>query len=225
VEILDRLHTCAAAAIEAGQKLIEAKALLPHGQWLPWLSKLGVAHRTAQDHMALARNPNARHAAHLPVRTALEQLRLEKETFASNERHSQSRGSDGQPKRFLGSPEPLLTIVECMIGGFNDLCPYPLPPNFDALAMERWPEPANYINPPFSRHDELHRRGLSVWASKAAEQWTQYNIPCALWLPVTNSINILLRAGAEVVPLGRIGFLDVILGTPTSPSGMRAPRR
>src|SRR5690242_8378280 len=143
VEILNRLHTSVAAAIEAGQKLIEAKAMLDHGDWLPWLRKLGISPRTAQDHMSLARNPNARHAAHLPVRTALEQLRMAIKTSASNERQSQELG--GQPKRFWGSPELLLRLVECLIGPYFDACPYPLPNGFDALAMDRWPGPANYV--------------------------------------------------------------------------------
>jgi hypothetical protein len=30
--------------------------------------------------------------------------------------------------------------------------------------------------------------------------------PCALWLPVANWVNILLAAGAEVIPLGRLGY-------------------
>ncbi len=173
VEILDRLHTSAAAAIEAGQKLIDAKAMLDHGEWLPWLRKLGISLRTAQDHMALGRNPNARHAAHLRVRAALEQMRMEQKIVASKERQSRLEELDGTLKRFWGSPELLFRIVECLIGACNDLCPFPLPVGFDALALDRWPGPANYVNAPFSRHDELHRRGLSVWASKAVEQWTQ----------------------------------------------------
>jgi hypothetical protein len=211
VEILNRLHTSVAAAIEAGQKLIEAKAMLDHGEWLPWLRKLGISPRTAQGHMALARNPNARRVAHLPVRVALEQLRLEIKTGASSGSHPPLEEPDSKRKRFWGSPALLLALVECIFGHYHDMCPYPRPPGFDALAMDRWPGPA-YVNAPFSRHDELHRRGLSVWAKKAVEQWTQYEIPCALWLPVTDSINTLLRADAEVIPLGRIGYLDVDTG-------------
>ena len=39
VEICASVNTSTTAAIEAGRKLIEAKALLRHGQWLPWLHK------------------------------------------------------------------------------------------------------------------------------------------------------------------------------------------
>jgi hypothetical protein len=135
---------------------------------------------------------------------------------------SRSRESDGKPKRYWGTPAALLQLVECKIGPFNDLCPYPLPPGVDALALDRWPGPANYINPPFSRHDELHGRGLSVWPAKAVEQWTRFGTPCALWLPVSNSVNILLSAGAEVVPIGRVGYLDVETGESHSHPGATA---
>jgi hypothetical protein len=43
-------------AIEAGQALIEAKALLKHGEWLPWLKEhLGFSDRTAQLYMKIVR--------------------------------------------------------------------------------------------------------------------------------------------------------------------------
>lgn len=44
-------------AIKAGQLLEEAKALLKHGKWLPWLAdNCGLSERTAQRYMRLARN-------------------------------------------------------------------------------------------------------------------------------------------------------------------------
>jgi hypothetical protein len=40
-----------------GDSLIEAKQLLPHGGWLPWLSKhCGLSARVAQNYMLLARH-------------------------------------------------------------------------------------------------------------------------------------------------------------------------
>ena len=48
-------EVAAAHAIAAGQALIEAKALVAHGQWLPWLdSHCGFSERTAQLYMRLA---------------------------------------------------------------------------------------------------------------------------------------------------------------------------
>jgi hypothetical protein len=43
-------------AMAAGEMLIEAKAQLQHGQWLPWLESCGIAERTAQRYVKLARN-------------------------------------------------------------------------------------------------------------------------------------------------------------------------
>jgi hypothetical protein len=40
----------------AGDILIDAKAQLKHGQWLPWLKSAGITERTAQRYIRLARN-------------------------------------------------------------------------------------------------------------------------------------------------------------------------
>lgn len=41
-------------AIEAGRFLIDAKAAVRHGEWLPFLQRAGIAERTARNFMALA---------------------------------------------------------------------------------------------------------------------------------------------------------------------------
>ena len=52
-------------AIECGRLLIEAKATLPHGAWLPWLeANVSFGARQAQKYMRLAD-----HADALPNRT------------------------------------------------------------------------------------------------------------------------------------------------------------
>jgi hypothetical protein len=72
---IDAAKSAAAFAIEAGEALIEAKGLLKHGQWLPWLSKhCGLSPRSAQGYMQLARasgGENAQRVAHLSIREAL----------------------------------------------------------------------------------------------------------------------------------------------------------
>src|SRR5262245_32261201 len=40
---------------DAGDRLNEAKALVGHGGWLPWLEECGIPVRTAQRYMRLAR--------------------------------------------------------------------------------------------------------------------------------------------------------------------------
>src|SRR6266446_10095590 len=44
-------------AMTAGDLLLEAKAQVPHGQWLPWLSEhCAISERTAQLYMRVAKN-------------------------------------------------------------------------------------------------------------------------------------------------------------------------
>jgi hypothetical protein len=67
-------------AMHAGDLLLEAKASLPHGQWLPWLAEhCTVSERTAQLYMRLARarpeiEANAQSLADLTMRAAAEML-------------------------------------------------------------------------------------------------------------------------------------------------------
>ena len=68
-------------AMRAGELLIEAKAGLAHGQWLPWLEgSCGVSERTAQAYMRLARElpklepEDAQRVADLPLRQVLAEL-------------------------------------------------------------------------------------------------------------------------------------------------------
>jgi hypothetical protein len=46
-------------AIAAGELLLEAKAQLKHGQWLPWLESCGISERTAQRYIRLVHNREA----------------------------------------------------------------------------------------------------------------------------------------------------------------------
>ena len=55
-EILDIKQRVAEDFMELGQRLCEAKELLPHGEWLPWLEqRVQFSERTAQKFMQLAR--------------------------------------------------------------------------------------------------------------------------------------------------------------------------
>lgn len=53
-EALAAANTAAERAIAAGNMLVEAKALVKHGQWLPFLKEAGIPERTAQRYMTLA---------------------------------------------------------------------------------------------------------------------------------------------------------------------------
>lgn len=62
-EILEAQRKGGEAVLTIGKCLIEAKEMLPHGEWLPWLAeKVGYSEKTAQNFMRLARefsNPQA----------------------------------------------------------------------------------------------------------------------------------------------------------------------
>ena len=80
-EILDAQRKGGEAILTIGRCLNEAKDMLPHGEWLPWLAeKVGYSEKTAQNFMRLARefsNPQA--LADLGATKALKLLALPKE--------------------------------------------------------------------------------------------------------------------------------------------------
>ena len=56
-DVQEAAKTAAEHAITAGHALIEAKALLKHGEWLPWLREnCALAELTAQLYMKVARS-------------------------------------------------------------------------------------------------------------------------------------------------------------------------
>ena len=58
-------------ALQCGQLLIEAKAQVKHGQWLPWLeANCTVKERQARNYMRLADNWEAIESKSAPVRNA-----------------------------------------------------------------------------------------------------------------------------------------------------------
>jgi hypothetical protein len=62
-------------AARCGELLLQVKAKLPHGQWLPWLREhCEVSPRAAQGYIRLARIPNAQRVSHLSLRGALKAL-------------------------------------------------------------------------------------------------------------------------------------------------------
>ena len=66
------------AVVEIGKRLIEAKGMVPHGEWGEYVQhRCGFSQRTAQSYMQLAANPaNAQTVADLPYSKALALLAL-----------------------------------------------------------------------------------------------------------------------------------------------------
>lgn len=87
-EILDAKRAGGEAILTIGRGLIDAKGLLPHGEWLPWLTeRVEFSERSAQNFMRLAREyANPQTLADLGASKALTQLALpaeEREEFIS----------------------------------------------------------------------------------------------------------------------------------------------
>lgn len=85
-DILEAKRTGGEAILTIGRCLIEAKDLLPHGEWLPWLTeRVEFSPRTAQNFMRLAREwTNTQTLADLGASKALSLLALppeEREQF------------------------------------------------------------------------------------------------------------------------------------------------
>jgi hypothetical protein len=55
-DVQEAAKTAADRAIDAGNALIEARALVAHGEWLPFLEQAGVKERRARQYMQLARS-------------------------------------------------------------------------------------------------------------------------------------------------------------------------
>lgn len=96
-EILTLKQTAGDAIIDIGQRLIEAKEMLPHGEWMPWLNeRVEFSERAARRFMQLAREWTNRPAlANLGATKALTLLALppeERETFM--EEHHMVNGED-----------------------------------------------------------------------------------------------------------------------------------
>lgn len=85
-EVLHLKQELARNIVDIGLRLMEAKAMLPHGEWLPWLEeKVHFSEKSAQNYMRVAREfPNPQLVADLGVRKALALLELppaERESF------------------------------------------------------------------------------------------------------------------------------------------------
>ena len=104
-------------------------------------------------------------------------------------------GTDDKVGYWLTPPEDL-EALRLEFGDLYDPCPYPRPAGWDGL-REDWPGRVCYVNPPF----EGPGTGFSKWARKCVEQ-AEGGRTVILIYPVLSWLNTLLKAGAEVRPLG-----------------------
>jgi hypothetical protein len=84
-----------------------------------------------------------------------------------------------------------------------DPCPYPF--KHDGIEID-WGK-MNWVNPPFNKQDAINGHGPTAFVRKAIEEHKKGNAS-VLILPVQNYVNMLLLAGAELRPVGRVNWLD-----------------
>lgn len=88
-----------------------------------------------------------------------------------------------------------------------DPCPYPFVR--DGIDIE-WGE-SNWVNPPFRAKDAINGHGPTAFVRKAIEEHKKGK-GSVLILPVQSYVNLLLQAGAELRPVGRVKWLDARTG-------------
>lgn len=101
-------------------------------------------------------------------------------------------------------------IYEPLKKEFNfdfDPCPYPF--ERDGIEIE-WGK-SNWVNPPFRKRDSINGHGPTAFVRKGIEE-SRKGKTSVFILPVQNYVNMLLLAGAEIRPLGRVNWLDARTG-------------
>jgi hypothetical protein len=106
-------------------------------------------------------------------------------------------------KRYFLTPPDLYAELNALYGPFDhDPCPLD---GKDGLTTE-WGQ-RNYVNPPFREADAVNGGGPTAFVRKAIEE-QEKGKDTVLVLPVQNYVDMLLRAGAELRPLGRVKWLE-----------------
>ena len=103
-------------------------------------------------------------------------------------------------------------IYEPLNKEFNfdfDPCPYPF--KQDGIGID-WGS-SNWVNPPFRRKDAINNHGPTAFVRKAIEEQKKGKTS-VLILPVQSYVNMLLTAGAELRPVGRVKWIDANTGQP-----------
>jgi DNA N-6-adenine-methyltransferase (Dam) len=120
--------------------------------------------------------------------------------------HPTKRRGSRRSGRYWLTPSALWRKLDDEFHFDYDPCPCPMPKGFNALIRD-WGQ-TNYVNPPFSKRDVVGGTGVTAFVRKAiAEQ--KKGKTSVIVLPVFDYVTVLLDAGAEIRPLGRVPFLDV----------------
>lgn len=115
----------------------------------------------------------------------------------------------GVDNRYWIVPPGLYEPLEKEFNFDFDPCPYPF--ERDGIEID-WGS-MNWVNPPFRARDAINGHGPTSFVRKAiAEQ--KKGKSSVLILPVQSYLNMLLEAGAQLRPVGRVKWLDARTGKP-----------
>lgn len=104
-------------------------------------------------------------------------------------------------------PPEIYGPLNCEFNFDFDPCPYKEKQEdiIDAIGVE-WGQ-RNWVNPPFRKADAFNGHGPTDFVRKAIEE-SRKGKTSVLILPVQNYVNMLLQAGAELRPVGRVKWID-----------------
>lgn len=115
-------------------------------------------------------------------------------------------------KRYWLTPPDIYYQLDSEFHFDFDPCKYPM---MDDGLLTNWGK-MNYVNPPFRSKDG----SPTAFVRKAIEESKKGN-SSVLMLPTQSYVNLMLQAGAELRPMGRIRWLEVITKKPMpSPSNI-----
>ena len=99
-------------------------------------------------------------------------------------------------KKFWITPPELWKKISDEFGIVNDVCPFPLPDNFDCLKSDWSSDYWNFVNPPFRKSDG-NGNGPTSFVRKAIDE-NKRGKKSIIIIPTQSYVNLLLEAGAEL---------------------------
>jgi hypothetical protein len=110
---------------------------------------------------------------------------------------------ESRPRYWLTPPDIYHGLDQEFKFDFNP-CPYP----YEKDGIEAPWGNSNYINPPFCKADIKNGHGPGAFVRKAIEE-QKNGKTSVLIMPVPLYVHLLLKAHAELRPLGRVQWLEV----------------
>jgi len=123
---------------------------------------------------------------------------------------------DKEPGGYWITPPAEYAKWDAEFGFDCDPFPFPRPPGYDALAEDvEWGQ-SNYVNASFRREDAGNSFTAVIRKCIAVSRQGRRVV---MAIPCNDLVNMLLEAGAEVRPLGRVKWLHTHTGKPSPNPG------